>query len=333
MRIGELEVAAGQKHYGVLAGPQSRGGFDVQIPFHVIVGHRPGPCLVVQAGLSGLEIEPAMTLPKVVEEIDPTQLAGTLIVAPLMNTSGFEFEQVETVWDSQNLNCLGRGRPDGTLSEQLLDRYYTEVVADADALIDIHTGALWGYFCYAGVYLTGRSDASRSLALALGLPQVLLGQPSAYTADGEENSLALAAAEAGKAVVSVWIGGGPGLRDFRQENADRMRRAVFNALYHLGMMAQDSSAAASPSEPVALLQAHTVIRNGAPRGMVFMDKSKRGQTVVAGEPLGYVRHPFTGDTLSEIVAPRSGIMLHAGAVWPMIHDQAILAILGDPVQE
>jgi predicted deacylase len=331
MRIGELEVAAGQKRYGFLAGPQSRGGFDVHIPLHVIAGHRPGPRLVVQAGLSGLEIEPAMTLPKVVEEIDPAQLAGTLIVVPLMNTTGFEFEQVETVWDNQDLNCLGRGRADGTLSEQLLDRYYAEVVADADALIDIHTGALWGYFCYAGVYLTGKRDASSALALALGLPQVLLGQPSAYTANGEENSLALAAAQAGKAVVSAWIGGGPGLRDFRQENADRTRRAVFNAMHHLGMLAQDSPAAASPGEPVTLLQAHTVIRNGAPRGMVFMDKSKRGQTVAAGEPLGYVRHPFTGDTLHEIVAPRGGVMLHAGAVWPMIHDQAILAILGDPV--
>ncbi|MBI1295660.1 hypothetical protein GC175_11970 [bacterium] len=324
MRIGTIEIQAGQKEYGFLAGQPTRGVFDVQIPLHVIAGARPGPRLVIQAGVSGLEIEPAMTLPKVVAEIDPAHLAGTLIVVPLMNTTGFEFEQVEAVWDGKDLNSLGRGRAEGTVSEQLLHRYYTEVVESADALIDIHTGALWGYFRYAGVYATGAQDASLDLALALGLPHVLLGQP-------EDDSLAHVAAQNGKTVVSAWIGGGPGLRDFRVEDAQRVRLAVFNALQHLGMLSTMPSLAAPDGVDVTLLQAHTIVRNGSPRGMVFMDKTKRGQSVAAGERLGYVRHPFSGETLHDITAPRAGVMLHAGGVWPMLHDDAILAILGDPV--
>lgn len=324
MHIGTIEVQAGHKQFGFLAGQPTRGAFDVQIPLHVITGARPGPRLVIQAGVSGLEIEPAMTLPKVVEEIDPDHLAGTLIVVPLMNTTGFEFEQVEAVWDGKDLNSLGRGRAEGTVSEQLLHRYYTDVVESADALVDIHTGALWGYFRYAGVYATGAQDASRDLALALGLPHVLLGQP-------EDNSLAHVAAQNGKAVVSAWIGGGPGLRDFRVEDAQRVRLAVFNALRHLGMLSAMPALPTPDGADITLLQGHTVLRSGSPRGMVFMDKTKRGQSVAAGERLGYVRHPFTGETLHDITAPRPGIMLHAGGVWPMLHDDAILAILGDPV--
>jgi predicted deacylase len=60
-----------------------------------------------------------------------------------------------------------------------------------------------------------------------------------------------------------------------------------------------------------------------------MDKSKRGQHVEAGEEIGYVRHPFTGKVLSRITAPKSGVMLFAGASWPIIPEGETLAILGD----
>jgi predicted deacylase len=223
---------------------------------------------------------------------------------------------------------LGSGRADGSISEQLLHAYYTAIVADADALIDIRTGALWGYFSYAGVYDAGASDASCALAAALGLPHVLLGQP-------EENSLAFVAARANKMVVSAWIGGGPGLRDFRREDAARTRHVLLNAMRHLGMLPAapigEQAMAQASAGGVTVIRGHTILRAGAPRGMVFMHKEKRGQRVRAGEALGYVRHPFTGEKLHEIVAPRQGVMLHAGAAWPMVQDQVILAILGDPI--
>jgi len=55
--------------------------------------------------------------------------------------------------------------------------------------------------------------------------------------------------------------------------------------------------------------------------------------VKAGEQLGYVKHPFTGDVIREFTAPRDGIMLHAGAAWPILPEDATLAILGDLVEE
>ena len=60
-------------------------------------------------------------------------------------------------------------------------------------------------------YLVHPLALTLALAISLGLPQVLLGQP-------EDKSLAFEAAKDGKAVVSAWIGGGPGLRDYREED-------------------------------------------------------------------------------------------------------------------
>lgn len=323
MKIGTMDVKRGEKRFGALQGPETRGRFSVHVPLHVIEGKNSGPVLVVQAGVSGLEIEPAMVLPLVVNEIDPAQVTGTVIVVPLFNTSGFEFEQKNAIWDDQDLHALGRGRADGTVSEQLVHAYFAQVLEAADAVIDIRTGARWGYFRYAGVYDVGAADKSQALAAALGLPHVLRGQPA-------DASMAYEAATLGKMVVSAWIGGGPGLRDYREEDMARVRATVLNAMRHLGML---SGALERRDGAVSVIRAHTVLRPTGERGLTFMAKEKRGTRVQAGEPIGYVMHPFTGDILQEIEAPREGVMLHAGAAWPVVPEGVTLAILGELVTE
>ncbi len=319
MKIGTIEAQAGAKAFGFFKTGTTHGGFDAHIPLHIINGAQPGATLVVQAGLSGLEIEPALILPQIANEIDPAALAGTLIIIPLMNTSGFEFEQINSAWDNLPLNALGRGDANGTVSQQMIHHYFETVIGQADALLDIRTGAQWSYHCYAGVYNTGAVAASRDLALALGLPQVVLGQP-------ENNSTAAAAASEGRMVVSAFIGGGPGLRDYREQDLGRVRAAVMNALHHLGMLAGAPAASSS-----TVIDLHTVISTSGARGFTFMDTAKRGSHIAAGEQIGMVRHPFTGDVIETITAPRAGVLIHAGASWPVPVEGEVLAMLGDPV--
>ncbi len=323
VQVGTIAANPGEKAFGFLTATETHARFAVQVPLHIVAGAKPGPVLLVQAGLSGLEIEPSAILPALVRELDPAQISGTLLLVPLFNMSGFEFEQVESAWDGKNLTGIGRGDPEGSVSEVMMDVYFNQVVSRADALIDIRTGALWGYHRYAGVYDTGDVAQSQALAVALGLPQVLLGQPA-------DNSSAQAAAAAGKAVVSAWIGGGPGLRDYRTEDAARMRRAVLNAMRHLGML---PGALEAETNSIAVYRGHTVLRTSGPRGLTFMAKEKRGRLIEAGEEIGLVRHPYTGETIHRFTAPRAGTLLHAGAVWPMVPEGETLAILGDLVAE
>ena len=322
MNIGNIQAKAGEKTYGFFKTGETHGRFPAHIPLHLIVGAEAGPTLVAQAGASGLEIEPALILPHVVNEIDASAMKGALVLVPLMNTSGFEFAQINSVFDDKHLNRVGRGDENGSVSQQLIHGYYSQVIAKADALLDIRTGSQWSYHHFAGVYAAGNSDASQAMAAALGLPQVLLGID-------EDDSMALEAARDGKAVVAAHIGGGPGLRDYRDRDLGRMRSAVLNAMRHLGMI---DGALDSDSDSVSVIRQHTVIKPTGERGFTFMDKSLRGKAVEAGEKLGYVRHPFTGDTIEEIRAPRSGVVLQAGASWPVPLEDSALAILGDLVE-
>jgi predicted deacylase len=127
--------------------------------------------------------------------------------------------------------------------------------------------------------------------------------------------------------VSAWIGGGPGLRDYREEDMARVRQAVLNGLMHLGMLAGAPEREGAPQA----LRVHSVLKLAGRRGLVFMDKRLRGQAVAAGAELGYVKHPFSGDIVEVISAPRGGVVVDGGASWPIMPEDATLAILADPI--
>lgn len=323
MKIGIIEAKQGEKSFGFFKTGETHGRFPIHIPLHLVVGAEDGPTLVVQAGTSGLEIEPALILPQIIKELDPSQMKGNLIMVPLMNTSGFEFTQITSAWDDKHLNRLGRGTKNGSVSEQMIHHYYEAVIDSSDALLDIRTGSQWSYHQYAGVYSTGNTKQSKDMAVALGLTQVILGQP-------DDQSMAQEAANDGKIVVSAYIGGGPGLRDYREEDLGRIRRAVLNAMRHLGIL---DSQIEIEHHKVAILEAHTYIVPTGERGFTFMDTSKRGTSVKSGEQLGYVRHPFSGEIVEKITAPRDGVIVHAGASWPVPLEDSVLAILGDLKEE
>ena len=323
MKLGNLNAEPGEKTYGFFKTGETHGRFPVHIPLHIVNGAADGPTLVVQAGASGLEIEPTLILPHVVAELDPADIKGTLIMVPLMNTSGFEFARVNSVYDDKHLNRIGRGKADGSVSEQLVHAYYQAAIAKADALLDIRTGSQWSYHHFVGVNDEGDVEASKALAIALGLPHVVIGKD-------EHNSMAQEAARDGKAVAVAFIGGGPGLRDYRDQDLGMTRNAVLNAMRHLAML---GGALESDASSIAVIRERSVIKPSAERGFTFMDKSLRGKPVSAGDRLGYVRHPFSGETIEHITAPSSGIMVHAGASWPVPPEGEILAIIGDLVEE
>ena len=323
MKLGKLEAKRGEKVFGHFTTGETHGRFPVHIPLHIVEGASEGPTLVVQAGTSGLEIEPSLILPHVVKEIDPAQVSGTLIMVPLMNTSGFEFTQIKSVFDDKHLNQVGRGKADGSISEQMIHQYYEAAIAKADALLDIRTGSQWSYHHFAGVIEEGDVDRSKALAISLGLPQVVLG-------NDEYDSMALAAARDGKAVVVAFIGGGPGLRDYRDRD--------------LGTDAQCGTERNAPPGHVGgracfrcgLGRRHKGTfrhhADGCPRIHIHGHAPAR-QTGQRRRQIGLRAPSFFGETLEEIRAPRAGIVVDCGASWPVAPEGEILAIVGDLVEE
>ena len=299
----------------------THGGFDVSVPVHAIKGAHEGPTVLIQAGLSGLEVEPALTLPGLVNEINPEDLSGTLLLVPLFNMSGFEFEQENLMWDNKNLHSLSKGRTDGTVSEVLVHRYFEKFVKQADLVLEIRTGAQWSYGHYVSLF-KGATPKAYEVACRLGVPQVLTNVPF-------DDSMLAAATSESIAAVTAWIGGGPGLRDFREEDVACLRSTVFNALHAMGMLSEVEQ---DTTSQVNVLKQLCAISSTSQRGLVFMHQELRGRDVNQGDELGLVKHPFTGEVLERITAPQKGVVLDAGASWPMVPEGTVLAILGHPVE-
>lgn len=99
----------------------------------------------------------------------PDGLAGSVLVLPILNVSGFRSRSVYVMpEDGRNLNRMFPGRPDGSYSERLAHWLVTQVYPQADAYLDLHSGDLDEALLPFSVCPSG-NDAAKALAAAFGL--------------------------------------------------------------------------------------------------------------------------------------------------------------------
>src|SRR5256885_1975039 len=82
--VGSAIASRGQTAYGTIAVPPGLdSGLAIQVA--VIHGARPGPVVAFVAGSHGTEYASIVALQRFIETVDAKSLAGTVIVAPLLN--------------------------------------------------------------------------------------------------------------------------------------------------------------------------------------------------------------------------------------------------------
>ena len=208
---------------------------EVEIPFAVIEGSRPGPRLLVTAGVHGSEfcsIETALRLTK----LRPEELGGTLIVLPILNMRGFTGRSIYVMpEDGRNLNRVFPGKPDGTVSERLAHWLVANVYPDVDAYLDLHGGDLDELLVPFSLFPNG-SEASLALASAFGLSIAVAAGGEGYTIN--------AAHKLGVPGIIAEVSGN-GL--WGEESVGEMTAGVERVMKHLGMISKTVRPAARAS--------------------------------------------------------------------------------------
>lgn len=152
--LGEFHVMPGEKQSGHLY--VDRTAFVLHAT--VIRGFRPGKTLLLTAGVHSCEYVGIQALIELAQKLTPEQVIGTVIIIPVMNTSGFE-NRLPTVLpeDHKNLNRVFPGDPEGSASERLA--YYMEkkLFSRADYYIDVHSGGIYEEL-RPYVYFVGNCD-------------------------------------------------------------------------------------------------------------------------------------------------------------------------------
>ena len=111
----------------------------IMVPISV-VANGDGPTVLLTGGNHGDEYHGPLALTKLVNEIDPSELTGRVIVVPYMNEPAFRGATRNSPIDGANLNRVFPGSPRGTVTERIADYLTRELLPLADAVLDIHDG-------------------------------------------------------------------------------------------------------------------------------------------------------------------------------------------------
>jgi len=305
--VGSASATRGQKATGILAVP---AGSDaaLDIPVAVVHGAKPGPVLALVAGAHGTEYASIIALEELIENLDPAEISGTVIVVPLVNIASFEQKvpHVNPV-DGKSMNRFYPGNADGTQTERALFAMTRQVVERCDYLIDFHGGDLdedlrpYSYWIKTG---NAKQDAaSRQMVLAFGLGTIIIS--SDRPADPKASRyLDATASSRGKPALTVEAGHAGTV-----EPGD-VSALVDGTLSVMRLLQMLPGEAAMVENPVWIEAVKTV---ASEQTGIFYPLVDRGTYVAKGMRLGYVTD-YVGKRIFEARAPEAGIVLYVCAV-------------------
>lgn len=133
-------VAAGTRARIELPIANLMSGTPVSLPVVVVHGRNPGPTVWLSAAVHGDEIVGVEVIRRVLDDIRPRPLSGSILAMPVVNVHGFNTGD-RYLPDRRDLNRSFPGSPRGSLASRLANLVMTEVVGRCGVGIDLHTGS------------------------------------------------------------------------------------------------------------------------------------------------------------------------------------------------
>jgi len=295
--IGTARAAPGETSVGelnVAVGLDSRA---VTSPICIVNGTRPGPVVLVEGGLHGIEIGTVEVCRLLKEKVDPAYMAGTLILAPQVNPWAFLASSRFTPHDSLDMNRVFPGAPGGSLTHQVARVVSRELLDRADVVIDCHScnppSLLFTIVGEEGDAKTRRQ--SIEIAKAFGYPVVLANTAYSGTLSGY-------CLEQGKPTITPEF---MFSRRFDNTSIETGVTGVLNVLRHLDMLDGDA-------EPIKVEggfdEVHAYRSIAATSGGFCFFEQECGAVVSRGDTLAVLRD-YWGRETERIAAPQDGILI------------------------
>lgn len=276
-----------------------------------IEGRRPGPHLLITAGVHGDEYEPMEAVRRLIKTLtgSPGILKkGRVSLVPVVNEPAFQ-EGSRCGADGLDLARVCPGDASGSITLQIAARI-SGWIKEADFYIDMHGGGtVYDISPFAGYVLHEEESilrTQRTMARAFNFPMVLGSDPSL-----EGRTLSVARDASVPAIYTEYGGGGV----YREEITQACVQGCLNVLKVLGF------AKGTPvQEKVQFHIEDHRPQSGylqamlpSPKAGFFLPKVYLGQEVQAGETVGYI-NDTTGKAPLAIEADQSGFFFLMRAV-------------------
>jgi hypothetical protein len=321
--VGAVTARAGQSVSGYIEVP---AGVDsaTRIPVTVVRGARSGPTLALIAGTHGYETQPILALQRLRAQVDPAQLAGTLILVHAANPPSYYGRTIYySPVDGKNLNRVYPGRADGTVSDRIAYALVHEVIERADYIVDLHAGdgneSLRPYAYWTPIGRDARVDSlQREMILAFGHDLIVVDttRPKDFASSVYTTNTALLLGKPAITTENGWLG----------EPAEEMIRANVDGSFRLMRWLRMLPGTVAMPQRVTYLHRFEVLRS--PSTGTWHPVVQRAQLVREGELLGTLTDIF-GEGRTEIRAPFAGEVLYVVGTPPISRGEP-LAMLGAP---
>ncbi|MCR9277358.1 MAG: succinylglutamate desuccinylase/aspartoacylase family protein [Pseudomonadaceae bacterium] len=290
--ISTLEILESEVQPGTLAQlkwkpRQNFDGINRPVPVLVARGTEPGPTMCFVAAVHGDELNGIEVVRRVLYEVNPKKLKGTMIGVPIVNLQGFA-RNSRYLPDRRDLNRYFPGNPRGSAASRLAYSFFNEVLRHCHTLVDLHTGS----FHRTNLpQIRANLNNEDVVTLTKGFGSTLV-----LHSEGPIGTLRRAAVDAGIPAVTFEIGEPMRLQDDQVRHAVK---AVFSLLDKFNVYGRRSLWGAP--EPV-YYQSKWV---RADAGGILLSDVELGTRVKIGDVLGTVTDPITNDA-DDIESPFNG---------------------------
>ena len=223
-RLGTARAARGEVDTGRLEIGEARDGSTVGLPVAVVNGASEGRTLYIQAASDGDELNGVGVLRRVVPQLDPAEISGTILIVGIANYFAFQMGEHRNPIDDTKLNRAYPGDEDGTSTERIAAATFAAATR-GDLALDLHQGSTSRMINEVRVRCGKRHrlhEECLDLAKVFGCGHVL-------DQKGPDGQLARAAPDEGVPTVDPELGGSVG---WDEGSIEIGVEGVFNVLRH-----------------------------------------------------------------------------------------------------
>ena len=112
---------------------------SVEVPIIIQRSKKPGPCVLITAGIHGDEINGVEIVRQVISKKINKPARGTIICIPVINVFGF-LNMERAFPDGRDLNRVFPGTQNGSLARRFAYQFTNKILPLADFCLDFHTG-------------------------------------------------------------------------------------------------------------------------------------------------------------------------------------------------
>jgi hypothetical protein len=340
--FNQYEVASEEKDYRSMDIAEMLDGGTLSIPVHIINGFQPGPVLGLFACIHGSEYYQNRVIKRIVNEIDPSELSGTILAVPVANPYAFRHMSRETpnppeeTVDFANMNRVFPGKrssplfgsmesTDISLTMKMASALSEQVIPRCTHIMDYH-GQMRGMSLKKMLF--NLDPELREMARLFGLG--ILHDPPGSLSKGNLMPMTDFAGNLGIKCIVPEIGGGGHGENYEKTCEEIAVNGTLNVMKHLNMTCGDTRIAKKQfyfrnAPHVRSTKGGYLVTDMSPWD-VGIGRDQR--EVQKGEILGKIYNPYSLKEIEQIKSPCDGL-IYACRVSGLVEPQSEILAVAD----